>query len=85
MGRLVAIPSGSYTLRFAFGERYSRAQKRFCILHGASEFDRTIEFEEIEDDEGIVYSVNSISLHKTVTGNARTHSIDPKTVFADSV
>lgn len=83
IGKLIAIPPGNYYARFAFGSAYSSNKRIFCSLHAASEFDRPLDFVEFEDDDSYHYSANSITLHKTITGNARTHKIDPKSVFSD--
>lgn len=84
-GQVLSIPRGFYSIRFALGADYSRQQRTFCRIEGASEFDRVVEFQEISDDEGIRYSVQTITLHRVVRGNAPSHTIDPSLVFQDSM
>jgi hypothetical protein len=77
------ISPGTYSIRFAFGNGYSRSALRFCNIVGASEFDRPVDFTETRDDQGIRYSEKRLTLHKVAHGNARTHVIDASLVFVN--
>ena len=82
-GLISSIPVGSYRARFALGSSYSRDSRRFCSVVGASEYDADMVFDEIQDADGVRYSIQRLTLHRVRGGNAPAHSIDPSLVFDD--
>lgn len=81
---MTGIPAGDYRLRFALGSGYSSRMETFCVLTDAEEFDRAMIFSEVRTERGIRYREEQITLQKIINGNATSHAIDARLVFADS-
>jgi ribosomal protein L37AE/L43A len=72
---IYAIPDGSYDLLFAFGDQLYVGSDRFKNAHGFAKFADSMEFTTNVTEDAIVWSNNSVTLHKLISGNARTESI----------
>ena len=73
-----AIPDGSYSLIFAFGDRLSRNTDRFESPQGFSKFRKLMAFTTRKTSEAMYWDQLSITLHPVFGGNARTQSISRK-------
>jgi hypothetical protein len=72
------IPPGEYFLRFASGQEWVGACRRFLQTESFKEFERTLIFEESTTDSEEVYSKKSLTLYPVIGGNARTRAIDER-------
>jgi hypothetical protein len=72
------IPPGEYFLRFALGQEWVGACRRFLQTESFEEFERTLIFEESTTDSEQVYSKESVTLYPVIGGNARTRAIDER-------
>jgi hypothetical protein len=70
-----SVPSGAYRVRFALGTGFVRAPPAFCRDAHGFEFDQVEALDQAE---------LKLTLHRVIGGNARTHSIEPAVVLADS-
>jgi len=73
-GLISAVAPGHYALRFLLGKQWLQ-HRTFCQTSGLSEFDDSLSFDEIATYDGINYSSYEITLHPTLGGKAKTHSI----------
>jgi hypothetical protein len=72
---IYAIPDGSYDLLFAFGDQLYVGTDRFKSPRGFAKFADPMEFTTNVTEDAIVWSNNSVTLHKLLSGNARTQSV----------
>lgn len=70
-----SIAEGGYTVKFTSGTRWDFGRTRFCEA-SFSEFDETLEFDEVPTKDGIKYSTWSLTLHPVANGNAQIQPSD---------
>ena len=69
------ISEGMYKLTFTTGLNWVESEDAFSWHPSYSEFDRTFEFREQRDSEGVQYHSISVTLHPVRFGNVRTKTI----------
>jgi len=73
--RMPKIPEGSYRLVFTTGLNWIESEDTFIWHSVYSEFERTFDFSEQRDADGVHYHSISVTLHTVPMGNVRTKSI----------
>lgn len=74
--RFSAIPDGSYTIQYGFGEALDEACTKFVKLDGAGEFPGNGDFKTTDDGEYLSRTVLSFTLYSVPNGNITPTSID---------
>ena len=74
--RLDGIEPGSYRVRFATGQDWDTAARRFRREPGYTEFRDPFDFRETRTVEGIRYTTEEITLNAVRGGNAPSNTID---------
>ena len=69
------IPGGVYRLKFTTGLNWAESEDTFSWHPSYNEFERTFEFNEQRDSEGVHYHSISVTLHPVAFGNIRTKAI----------
>lgn len=69
------IPEGNYRLTFTTGLNWVESEDAFSWHATYSEFERSFEFREQRDSDGIQYHSISVTLHSVPFGNIRTRLI----------
>lgn len=69
---LTGIGPGRRLLRFALGEDWDPALKRFSRDRSYAKFDDELTFQELQVDDGTRYTVFQVTLQPIRDGNART-------------
>ncbi len=69
------IPQGSYKVRYSTGLNWVESEDSFSWRPSYSEFDRTFDYGEERDPEGVRYDAIRVTLHSVVSGNVRTRAI----------
>jgi hypothetical protein len=69
------IPEGIYRLTFTTGLNGVESENTFTWNPSYSEFDRTFEYREQRDSEGLQYKSISVTLNPVLNGNVRTKTI----------
>jgi len=72
---LSRIPQGSYTLTYTTGLNWVESDDAFSWQPTYNEFERTLDFTEQRDSEGIQYHTISVSLNSVLFGSVRTRTI----------
>lgn len=73
--RTTHIPEGTYRLTFTTGLNWVAAQDGFSWHPSYREFERTFEYTEQHDSEGVQYDSISVTLNPVLFGNIRTRAI----------
>lgn len=76
-GLMTQIAPGRYRLRFVLGRKWWAKGRRFCVPASASEFDRTLVYEEMETETGTRYSRQEVTLYQVRDGNTSLRRVDP--------
>jgi hypothetical protein len=71
----VRIPEGAHWLTFTTGLNWVESEDTFTWRPSCFEFDRTFDYREQEDSEGVQYKTISVTLHPVLYGNVRTKAI----------
>lgn len=66
---LEGIGKGDYRLLFVFGDGYIAAGNRFASSAGCYMADNVLSFTETYEDNGVRYTVETVTLHDVVNGN----------------
>ena len=69
------IPVGSYRLTYTTGLNWLEAEDAFSWHPTYSEFERSFDFKEQRDSEGVQYKSISVTLHSVPFGNVHTKTI----------
>jgi hypothetical protein len=69
------VPRGTYRLIFTTGLNWVEAEDTFSWHPSYSEFDKTFEFNEQRNSEGVQYKAISVTLNPVLFGNVRTKTI----------
>jgi hypothetical protein len=69
------IPPGQYVLRVAFGTDWDAKARKFAADRSFSETE-AFDVSEEKTDDGVRYSVLTITLHKVLNGNFKSDPID---------
>ncbi len=69
------VPRGSYRLIFTTGLDWIESEDSFRWHPSYSEFDKTFEFNEQRDSEGVQYKAISVTLNPVLFGNVKTKTI----------
>lgn len=72
---LSRIPQGRYRLTFTTGLNWVESEDTFSWQPSYSEFERTFEYNERRDSDGIQYKTISVTLNPVLLGNVRTKTI----------
>jgi hypothetical protein len=72
---LSRIPQGSYRLTYTTGLNWVESDDGFSWQPTYNEFERTLEYAEQRDSEGVRYHTISVSLNSVLFGNVRTRTI----------
>lgn len=72
---ITQIPQGVYRLAFTTGLNWVEAKDSFTWRPSYSEFERSLNFQEESDSEGINYHAISVTLNPVALGNVRTKPI----------
>src|SRR5271157_357605 len=73
--RVAKVPRGTYRLIFTTGLNWVEAEDTFTWHPSYSEFDKTFEFNEQRNSEGVQYKAISVTLNPVLFGNVRTKTI----------
>jgi len=73
--KMTQIPEGTYSLAYTTGLDWIDSQDAFRWHPSYSQFERTLQYTERRDSEGVEYHDISITLHPVVGGNVRTRPI----------
>jgi len=73
-GTMMSVPTGRYRLQFRLGSDWL-SERRFCRIRGTYEFDGAFDFEEVQADRAVKYSVFTVTLQPVPEGTARTHVV----------
>ena len=73
--RVAQIPEGTDRLTFTTGLNWVESEDAFSWHPSYSEFERTFEFSELRNSEGVQYHSISVTLHAVPAGNVRTRAI----------
>jgi hypothetical protein len=69
------VPRGTYRLAFTTGLNWVESEDTFSWHPSYSEFDKTFEFSERRDSEGVQYKAISVTLNPVMFGNVKTKTI----------
>jgi hypothetical protein len=69
------IPQGSYRLTYTTGLNWVESEDTFSWQPSYNEFERTFDYSEQRDSEGVKYHAISVTLNSVLFGNVRTRSI----------
>jgi DnaJ domain len=83
--RIHGIAPGSYTLRFMLGVDWDDSGRVFRRSVECYAFVDALDFTETTTDDRVVYSEQSVTLHKVINGNARSTTVRPAMVRFDEL
>lgn len=83
--RLHAIARGTYALRFMLGVDWNDNERVFRRGVECYAFVDALEFTETKTDDSVIYSEQSVTLHKVINGNARSTTISPAMIRFDEL
>jgi hypothetical protein len=69
------IPQGEYRLMYTTGLNWVKSDDVFTWQPSYNEFERTLDYSEQRDSEGIQYHTISVTLNSVLFGNVRTRKI----------
>jgi hypothetical protein len=82
---LHGIAPGTYTLRFMLGVDWNHDGRVFQRGVEGYAFVDALDFTETKTDSSVVYSEQSVTLHKVINGNARSTTISPAMIRFDEL
>jgi hypothetical protein len=74
-GRVRKIPAGNYKLAFTTGLNWVESEDTFSWHPTYSEFERSFDFKEQHDSDGVQFHSIRVTLHSVPFGNVRTKTI----------
>ena len=69
------IPQGTYRLAYTTGLNWVESNDAFSWQPTYDEFERTLDYDEQRDSEGVKYHTVRVTLNSVLFGNVRTRTI----------